>query len=109
MPTTMHLNGLPLGSYKMILAMDWLYLQRTKVDSFNNAIGCLDDNGENRILQGKKKPISMRMVTVMHAKCSCRKCCEMFVVHIYTDKVKDVKDEKNSRGTLYYCNIKICF
>ena len=25
-PTTTHLNALPLGSYNMLLGMDWLYL-----------------------------------------------------------------------------------
>jgi len=32
MPTSAHINVLPLGSYSMILGMDWLYLHRTKVD-----------------------------------------------------------------------------
>lgn len=32
MPTTTHLNVLFLGSYSMILGVDWLYLHRTKVD-----------------------------------------------------------------------------
>ena len=45
--------------------MDWLYLHRTKVDFYDKAIECLDDNGEQRILQGKKKETSIRMVTTM--------------------------------------------
>jgi len=45
-----HLKVLPLGSYSMILGIDWLYLHRTKVDFFNKAIECLDDNGEGRVL-----------------------------------------------------------
>jgi len=32
MPTTTHLNVLQLGSYSMILGIDWLYLHKTKVD-----------------------------------------------------------------------------
>jgi len=31
MPTATHLNVLPLGSYSMLLGMDWLYIHRTKV------------------------------------------------------------------------------
>ena len=34
----------------------------------------------------------MRMVTTMQAKCSCIKGCVMFVVHISSDKGKEVKD-----------------
>jgi len=46
MPMSTHLNVLPLGSYGMFLGMDWLYLRRTKVDCYDKAIECLDDNGE---------------------------------------------------------------
>ena len=34
----------------------------------------------------------MRMVTAMQAKCSCRKGCVMFAVHISSDKGKKVED-----------------
>ena len=54
-----------LGSYSMLLGMDWLYLHRTKADFYDKTIECLDDNGEKRILQGKKNPTSVRMVRAM--------------------------------------------
>ena len=38
MPTKTHLNVLPLGSYKMLLGMDWLYLHMTKVDFYDKAL-----------------------------------------------------------------------
>lgn len=65
MLTSTHLNVLPLGSYSILLGMDWLYLHKTKLDCYEKAIKWLDDNGEKRILQGKKKPTSVRMVTSM--------------------------------------------
>lgn len=42
MPTTTHLNVIPLGSYGIILVMDWLYLHRTKMDFYEKDIvlGC---------------------------------------------------------------------
>ena len=46
MTTSMHLNLPPLGSYNILLGMDWLYLYRTKVDCYENNIECLDENGE---------------------------------------------------------------
>lgn len=60
-----YLNILPLGSYSMLLGMEWLYLHRTKVDCYDKAIECLDDKGEPRVLQGKKKATSVRMVIAM--------------------------------------------
>ena len=32
MPSSTHLNVITLGSYNMLLGMDWLYLHREKVD-----------------------------------------------------------------------------
>lgn len=63
MPTSSHLNVLSLGSYNMLLGMDWLYLHRTKVDFHEKYIECLYDNGEQRVLRCKKKATSVRMVT----------------------------------------------
>jgi len=40
------------------------------------------------------KPTSVRIVTAMEAKRSCKKGCVMFEVHISNDKCKDVEDEK---------------
>ena len=89
-PIVEHLNVLPFGSYSMFLGMDWMYLHRTKVDCYDKDIESLDDNGENIILQGKKKPTSVKMVIDMQAK--CRKGFVMFAVHISSDKGKDVED-----------------
>ena len=75
----------------MLLGMDWLYLHRTKVDCYDKSINCLDDNGEPRVLQGKKKATSVRMVTVMKVKCSSRKGCMLFAIHC-SDKGKEIED-----------------
>jgi len=65
MPMSTHFNVLPLGSYSMFLGMDWIYLHETKVDCYDKVIECLDDHGEQRILQGNKKAMLVRMVTTM--------------------------------------------
>jgi len=65
MHTSAHLNVLPLGTYSMLLGMDWLYIHNTKEVFYDKAIECLDDNGEQRVLQGKKKETLVRMVTAM--------------------------------------------
>lgn len=91
MPITTHLNVLPLGLCSMFFGMDQLYIHRTKVDYYDKAIECLDDNGEPRVLQGKKKGTSVRMVIAMQAKHSGGKWCTLFVVHISSDKGKEVR------------------
>ena len=93
MPTTTHLNVLLLGSYNMLLGMNWLYLHRTKVSCYEKAIECVDENGEPRVLQGKNNTTSVRMVTTTQAKRICRKGCKLFAIHISSDKGKEVEDE----------------
>ena len=94
MPTSAHLNLLPLGSYNMILGRDCLYLHKTKFDCYDKAIECLGDDGEKRILQGNKRPNLVRMGTDLKAKYSSRKGCVYFAVHISSDKGKDVEDDE---------------
>ena len=89
MLATTHLNVLPLGLYNMILGMDWIYIHRTKVDCFDKAIKCVDDNWESRVLQGKKKSTSFKMVIAMQSKNSRKKECVLFVVHICSEKGKE--------------------
>lgn len=57
----------------MLLGMDWLYLHRTKVDYYEKSIKRVDDNGESRVLKGKKKSTSIRIMKAMQEKHSHRK------------------------------------
>ena len=43
--TTMHLNVLLLGSYNVLIDMDWLEQHRAKVDYFNKLVKCIDGKG----------------------------------------------------------------
>ena len=54
------------------------HLHRTKVDCYEKAIECLDGNGEKGILQGKKKPTSVRMVKVKLWERVCIFCTTYF-------------------------------
>ncbi len=92
MLTATHLNVLLLESYSVLLGIDWFHLHRTKVDCYDRSIECLDDNGEQRVLKGKKKATLVRMVTTMQENRSRRKWCALFTVHISSDKGKKVED-----------------
>ena len=101
MTTSSHLNVFPLGSYSMLLGMDWLYIYRTKVD-------CYDDDGERIILQGKKKPMIVRMVASMQVKRSSRKGCVLFTIHISIYKRKDVEDAKLLKRVSSFAAVSRC-
>lgn len=44
MPTLTKLNLISLGAYSMLLGMDWMFIHRTKVDFYEKAIECLDED-----------------------------------------------------------------
>ena len=48
--TSTHLILIPLGSYSMVLGMDWLLIHKTKVDFYDKVIEFLDDDEERRVL-----------------------------------------------------------
>lgn len=85
MHTTTNLNLSPLGSYNMLLGMHWLFIHRTKVEFYEKVIECLDGYGEKEVFQGKKKPTLERMVTTIQSKCSRRKGCFLFALHVSSD------------------------
>ena len=72
----------------------------TKVDCYEKVIECLDENGKQRVLKGKKNATSMRMVIDMQAKHNCENGFVIFAVHTSSDKVKEVEDADVLRSYL---------
>lgn len=50
MPTSTHINVLSLGSYNMLLGLDWLFIHSTKVGCYHKVVECLNDDEERTIL-----------------------------------------------------------
>ena len=47
-----YLNGLPSGSYDILMRMDWLEAHRAKLDCYNKTFACLDEEGNLRVVKG---------------------------------------------------------
>ena len=54
------LNVLPLGYYDVLIGMDWLERHRAKVECYEKALECLDDEGLSRLVKGIPKHVSIR-------------------------------------------------
>ena len=80
--TCVDLNVLPLGSYDVLIGMDWLESHGVKLDCYNKAFECLDEEEKSRIVKGIPKVISMRQVSEMQLKKFCRKGCQLYAAHI---------------------------
>jgi len=45
--THANLNVLPLGSYDVIIGMEWLEVHRAKLDRYNKVDKCINDKGKS--------------------------------------------------------------
>ena len=63
--TCVHLHVLPLGSYDVLIGMDWLESHRVKLDCYNNTFECIDEEGNPVIVKGIRKVILVRKVSAM--------------------------------------------
>jgi hypothetical protein len=60
LPTQATLNILPLGSYDLLIGMDWLAAYKTKLDCYHKTLECVNEEGRKITLQGIQKPVSVR-------------------------------------------------
>jgi hypothetical protein len=77
-----NLNILPLGSYDMILGMDWLEKHKAILDCYTKILSYKDDFGTARSAQGIPKPVSVRQISMMQLKKCMRKGCQVYAIQV---------------------------
>ena len=75
-----------LGSYDVLIGMDWLEAHKVKLDCYNKTFECMDEEGNPVVVGGIRKVISVRQVSTMQLKKFCRKGCQFYVAHILETK-----------------------
>ena len=61
--TCVDLNVLPLGSYDVLIGMDWLEAHRVNLDCYDNTFECMDAEGNPRVVRGIPKVIFVRNIS----------------------------------------------
>eukprot|EP00253_Pinus_taeda_P012199 PITA_12199 len=88
-PITADLNVLPLGSYDILIGMDWLEKHWSLVNCKTKTIYYKDDLGQQQELQGIKHPVQIRPITASQlAKC-LRKKCQIYTIQVGYANQKD--------------------
>jgi predicted aspartyl protease len=77
-----NLNILPLGSYDMIIGMDWLEKHKAVLDCYAKTLNYKDNFGTTRTTQGIPKPVSIRQVSMMQLKKCMRKGCQVYAIQV---------------------------
>ena len=63
--TCVDLNILPLGSYYVLIGMDWLESNKVNLDYYNKNFKCMDEEGSPIVVRGIPKVISVRQISAM--------------------------------------------
>eukprot|EP00253_Pinus_taeda_P033151 PITA_33151 len=69
-----------LGTYDLIIGMDWLAACQAWVDCYGKRILGINDEGEAIQIQGIKRKVSLRYISSMKMKCCLRKGCQAYVI-----------------------------
>jgi predicted aspartyl protease len=76
------LNILPLGSYNMIIGMDWLEQHKAILNCYTNMLSYKDDSDTTRTTQGIPKLVSVRQISAMQLKKCMRKGCQVYAIQV---------------------------
>ena len=76
------MNVLPLGSYDMIICMDWLEKYKVIFNFFDKTFTYVDEDQIFRKVEGVIKPVSLRKIFSMQFKRFRRKACKMYAVRV---------------------------
>ena len=80
--TEVNLNILPLGSYDLLIGMDWLEKKKAMMNCWDKTLHYVDEEGKHFILKGKPKPISVRQISALQLKITARKGYQVYAVHV---------------------------
>jgi hypothetical protein len=81
-PTRATLNILPLGSYNLLIGMDWLAAHKAKVECYHKTLECVSKEGRRITLQGIRKPVSVRQISALQMRKYCRKGCPLYAIQV---------------------------
>ena len=71
--TCVDLIVLQLGSYDVLIRMDWLEAHRVNLDYYNKTFECMDEEGNPRVVKGIPKVVSLGKFSAIQLKKFCRK------------------------------------
>jgi hypothetical protein len=89
-PTQATLNILPLGSYDLLIGMDWLVAYKTKLDCYHKTLECVKEEGRKITLQGIQKLVSVRQISSLQMKKYCRKGCPLYEIQV----LESIEDDR---------------
>lgn len=70
----------PLGTYDIILCMNWLGKHKARVNCYDKTIECLNYLGNKVLFQGTRHEVKLWQLSTIQLKQSEQKGCQMFAI-----------------------------
>ena len=106
--TCVDLNVLLLGSYDVLIGMDWLEAHRVKLNYYHETFECMNEEGNPRVVRGIPKVISVRHISSMQLKKFCRKGFELCSAHIVEQSISVLIDPGSTHSYITPRVVEIC-
>ena len=91
--TSVKLNVLPLGSYDMLIGMDWLEQHRVVLNCFDKTFTCINNNGELINIKWIPRKTTIRQISALRLKKVVRKGCKSFAVKVTNEENTNNEDK----------------
>ena len=91
--TFVKLNVLPLGSYDMLIGMDWLEQRRAVLNCFDKKFTCINNDGELINVKGIPRKKTIRNISALQRKRVVRKGCKAFAVTVINEENTNKRDK----------------
>jgi hypothetical protein len=91
-PTQTTLNLLPMGSYDLLIGMDWPAGHKARLDCYHKTLECVSKEGKKITLQAIRKPISVRQISSLQMRKYCRKGWPLYTIQV----LKAIEGDKPS-------------
>ena len=91
--TVVKLNVLPLGSYDLLIGMDWLQHHREILNCYDKTFTCLNSDEQPVIVKGIPRKTMVRQISALQLKRAIRKGCKAYAIKI-TDEESKIETDK---------------
>eukprot|EP00253_Pinus_taeda_P009074 PITA_09074 len=80
--TKMNLYSTTLGTYDLIVGMDWLESHKAILDCYNKTILIRNDQGETKVIKGIRRDVTLRLISAKKVNKCMRKGCKIYAVEM---------------------------
>jgi hypothetical protein len=75
-----------LGSYDVVISMDWLELNHAILICKMKQLRLVDDEGQRRVIVGRNQGLSLRFISSLQLRKRMNKGCKLYVILALNEK-----------------------